>query len=126
MRLVIGGRYNGKLNYVMEKYHYSENDIINGNEINIHKPQYKKVINNYHLFIKKLLENNIDSIKITTEVLKNSNIQTIICDELGGGIVPLDEFDRIYIDTVGICCQIISKHSSSVERIYFGIPLIIK
>lgn len=45
----------------------------------------------------------------------------LICDEVGGGIVPLKKEDRIYREAVGraLCCAV--KKSDRVERVMCGI-----
>lgn len=50
----------------------------------------------------------------------------LICDEVGGGIVPLKKEDRIYRETVGraLCCAV--KKSDWVERVMCGIGQCLK
>lgn len=50
----------------------------------------------------------------------------LICDEVGGGIVPLKKEDRIYMETVGraLCCAV--KKSDRVERVMCGIGQCLK
>ncbi len=50
----------------------------------------------------------------------------LICDEVGGGIVPLKKEDRIYRETVGraLCCAV--KKSDRVERVMCGIGQCLK
>ena len=50
----------------------------------------------------------------------------LICDEVGGGIVPLKKEDRIYREIVGraLCCAV--KKSDRVERVMCGIGQCLK
>lgn len=50
----------------------------------------------------------------------------LICDEVGGGIVPLKKEDRIYREAVGraLCCAV--KKSDRVERVMCGIGQCLK
>lgn len=50
----------------------------------------------------------------------------LICDEVGGGIVPMKKEDRIYRETVGraLCCAV--KKSDRVERVMCGIGQCLK
>lgn len=50
----------------------------------------------------------------------------LICDEVGGGIVPLKKEDRIYREVVGraLCCAV--KKSDRVERVMCGIGQCLK
>ena len=50
----------------------------------------------------------------------------LICDEGGGGIVPLKKEDRIYREAVGraLCCAV--KKSDRVEQVMCGIGQCLK
>ena len=50
----------------------------------------------------------------------------IISDEISSGIVPLKKEDRMWREETGRCLQFLSKESSSVYRVFCGIPTIIK
>ncbi len=50
----------------------------------------------------------------------------IICDEVGGGIVPLKESDRKYREKVGrVCCRL-AERAEAVYRVFCGIGTKIK
>ena len=51
---------------------------------------------------------------------------TIACDEVGGGVVPIDKGDLEYREAVGrICCELAAM-AEEMERVYCGIPTILK
>ena len=50
----------------------------------------------------------------------------VIATEVGGGVVPIEKGDREYRETVGrICCELAAM-AEEVERVYCGIPTILK
>ena len=74
------------------------------------------------MYIKEMLENGskIDLSKIL------ENYDVVISDEIGNGIIPVDQFERDWREQTGrICCYIVSQ-SRKVVRLTGGIPVIIK
>lgn len=72
------------------------------------------------------MEAGVDPKKFVLTHVKNHPKLTIVCDEVGGGVVPIDKNDREYREVVGrICCELAAL-SSRVERIYCGIPTVLK
>ena len=111
MILIIGGAYHNKLAYALKTYNIVKEDMQNGSDCPVNEAFSKKGIYNLHLLIKRYME---------------SNIEIIICNEIGSGIIPLDKFEREYRDMVGRIVSEISAISHKVERIYYGIPTILK
>ncbi len=52
--------------------------------------------------------------------------RVIICNEIGCGIVPMDEAERAWRDRVGRMCALLAKRAEKVVRLCCGIPMIIK
>lgn len=124
MVLVFGGAYNGKLDFVKEKFSINEDDIFycGVNEIDFSK----KVICGFHRFTYENILKDTNSLEY---IKKNINLfkdKIIISDEISSGIVPLKKEDRIWREETGRCLQYLSKESSYVYRIFCGIPTIIK
>ena len=51
---------------------------------------------------------------------------TILCDEVGCGVVPLDRSDRDWRERVGRTCCALAERADLVVRLYCGIPTILK
>lgn len=120
MVLIVGGAYNGKLNYVKQKYKIKYEDIFfcDENEIDFSK----KVIYGLH----KFTYYNSDCIKFIEDNILKFNEKIIICDDISSGIVPLQKGDRIWRENTGKCLQLISLHAKEIYRIFFGIELVLK
>ena len=124
MVLVFGGAYNGKLDFVKEKFNVNEDDIFycGVNEIDFSK----KVICGLHKFTYNNTLKEINSLQYIKENINLFKDKIIISDDISSGIVPLKKEDRMWREETGRCLQYLSKESSCVYRIFCGIPTIIK
>lgn len=50
----------------------------------------------------------------------------LIGDEIGGGIVPLDPFERRWRDETGLLYQFLAQEAETVDRVWAGIPVRMK
>lgn len=124
MVLVFGGAYNGKLDFVKEKFNVNEDDIFycGVNEIDFSK----KVICGLHKFTYNNILKDISSLQYIKENINLFKDKIIISDEISSGIVPLKKEERMWREETGRCLQYVSKEASCVYRIFCGIPTIIK
>jgi adenosylcobinamide kinase/adenosylcobinamide-phosphate guanylyltransferase len=119
MILIFGGAYNGKLEFVKEKYKVNDNEIFFCKDQNLEYD--KKVICGLHIFIRTCILNKYDSVEILKEHMNCLKDKIIICDEINSGIVPMEQLDRIWREETGHSLQLLAKYSSHVYRIFFGI-----
>ena len=124
MVLVFGGAYNGKLDFVKEKFNVNEDDIFycGVNEIDFSK----KVICGLHKFTYNNILKDISSLQYIKENINLFKDKIIISDEISSGIVPLKKEERMWREETGRCLQYLSKEASCVYRIFCGKPTIIK
>lgn len=150
MEVYFGGAFQGKLEYVLEKKGCLK--IADGAGCSLKDVKEAQVLNHLHLYIKRLTykedaayNTTVDD-TITTDdtITDDTTAKTmpaaeiindiyeanpdiiLICDEVGGGIVPLKKEDRIYREAVGraLCCAV--KKSDRVERVMCGIGQCLK
>ncbi|MBE6054817.1 MAG: cobalamin biosynthesis protein CobU [Clostridium sartagoforme] len=128
MILVFGGAYNGKLDFVKDKFNVKEDEIFTVNDdLNSVDIDYsKKVINEFHKFTYKLSLKNMDATEFVISNIKSFRDKIIICDDISQGIVPMKKEDRIWRENTGRCLQYISNNSKAVYRVFCGIPMVIK
>lgn len=109
MVLVIGGAYQGKVEYVKE--HYKD---------------APEIIPDLHIRIRDMMKEGIDSeLEINKWIEGNSEI-ILISNEIGCGVVPMDAFEREYRELVGrILCNL-ANQAKEVVRVICGIGLKIK
>ena len=118
MKLIIGGRSQGKLEYAKKAYGVSL--IAEGSECTADEMAEAECINNLQDYIRK----NNTGAECELPGLREDAV--VICDEVGCGIVPLSEEERDYREAVGRVCIRLAERAESVERIFCGIPVRIK
>lgn len=126
VELIIGGAYNSKLNFALKYYNLKQEDFQNGAECDLNTAFSKKGIYNLHLLIRRFIISGIDDYNKIIEKILSSNIEIIICNEVGNGVVPLDKIDSQMREYVGRILCLLSEKSTRVIRIYYGIPSVIK
>lgn len=109
MRLIIGGRHQGKLDYALS-LGYTMLDVATT------LPTDKPIL--YGL--QNLTRENP---ALTAEDIPDC---IVICDELGCGVVPMDPEERAWRERTGrLCCQL-AKRAGRVERVFCGIATVLK
>jgi adenosylcobinamide kinase/adenosylcobinamide-phosphate guanylyltransferase len=110
MIFITGGAYQGKYSYA--KHSFGEGYLI---------------INAYQNVVKKQMEEGKDPLKEAKALLEeNSEKLIIICDEIGAGIVPMDEFDRVYRENVGRIACFFAQKAERAVRVVCGIAIKLK
>lgn len=123
MILIIGGAYQGKLDYVHENYKTSEESSCSETT----EPDFsKEVLNRFHLFILHQIRSGViasDWIKQNSDLLKD---KIIICDDISCGVVPIEEELRLWREEAGRCMAYLAKNADEVIRVFCGIGTKIK
>jgi len=125
MEVIIGGAYQGKREYVKSicKETNTWCDCKTTSKEDILKAD---IIYNYHIYVKNALKDGSYDEDFIDKIIENNKNLILISDEIGCGIVPMDEFDRNYREVYGKDMQIACKKADKVTRIFAGIPQIIK
>lgn len=108
MILIIGGAYQGKLEYATENF------------------PGKKIRNNFHLEVLedvKQQKSTIEKISMNWEKYKD---EVIICEDISCGVVPMDATMRQWREEVGRSTAYLSKRAEKVIRIFCGIGTVLK
>lgn len=143
MRLVIGGRAQGKLAYV--KGQYPKAHVINGadalentawqelredeNALEGQTAGGALIWNHFHEFVRAGLsegKNPEELWKLTKQRMEEAPELVILCDEIGNGIVPMEKEERTWREETGRLLCRIAAEAESVERVFCGIPSCIK
>lgn len=127
MILIIGGAYEGKTEYAEKTLGISESEILDGRKCDLREVHFAKAVNNFHVLIKRLLEDNrINTNEFIDEIYSVNPDITIISDEIGCGIIPLEKSERLWREETGRACCKAAELSDVVVRINCGIPSVIK
>ncbi len=119
MILVFGGAYNGKLEFVKQKYKLHNADIFFCQDEFLNFD--KKAITGLHIFVKKCILKGADPLEILRNNMGLLKDKIVICDEINSGIVPMEKLDRFWREETGHALQLLTKNSSAVYRIFFGL-----
>lgn len=114
MILLIGGNGAGKASYVRESLGYVEGQIADG--ILSDCP----AILNLH----RIVAAHPNQTEMLFQQLCNKAILT--CDEVGGGVVPLDPVQRQMREETGRLLILLAREADTVLRLFCGIPTVIK
>ena len=132
MKLVIGGRAQGKLNYVLqhmtdEKYQIYDGVFPDEGELfNLTKKNEWLIVNRFHKWVNKELKENRNPEEELEAFLKKGVRFVIISDEIGNGIVPVDAFERDYRERTGRMLITLASQADEVVRVICGIGQKIK
>ena len=128
MELVIGGRAQGKLEYVKKNMADQNYKVLDGQDVDISKDHGEEplILNHLHLFIRKSLEEGGNPEKEIMDFISKHKNLIIISDEIGNGIVPIDSFERDYRERTGRLLIELAKEADKVTRVFCGIGQVIK
>ena len=117
MHVILGGRYQGKRAYAEGLYGEfpAVSDLEQSNAI------VPGLVVNVHLGIRRGLREEFFLLRLG--VLREC---VVICEEVGGGIIPLDPAERSWRDETGKVYQLLAREADIVDRIFAGLALRLK
>lgn len=122
MTLITGGAFQGKTSYAMQ---FSDS-VTDGVSCEICDAKTSKILRNYHILVRRLLDSGVDAEVFTKELCIENPECIILIDEIGCGIIPMEKSERIWREAVGICGCILAENAENVIRMVCGIPTAIK
>ncbi len=132
MRLVTGGMYQGKLEYVLKNPAYGDAEdgrerIIHGSSADLWEPEDDiSVLNAYHILVRRQLEAGADVHGYIEKLIRKSPRVTVISDDIGSGIIPVEEELVRWRETLGRELCRIAEMSDCVVRVVCGIGVRVK
>ena len=103
MTLIIGGAYQGKLEFAREAFSLGEDDVFtcSGTEIDFSRP----CINALEEFALACVRQGIDPVAYLQSHRAQWENTVFICQDLFCGVVPVDTELRSWRHTTGLVCQ---------------------
>ncbi|MCL2362396.1 MAG: bifunctional adenosylcobinamide kinase/adenosylcobinamide-phosphate guanylyltransferase [Defluviitaleaceae bacterium] len=123
MIIIIGGAYQGKLAYALERFNLTEEDVYACNDEETVMPQGKRIINGLEKWLLALVRNDVG---IPDNFINNCKDTIIICNDISCGVVPVDRVLRRWREAVGRALGALAQQSDEVVRLFCGIPTRIK
>jgi adenosyl cobinamide kinase/adenosyl cobinamide phosphate guanylyltransferase len=122
MILIFGGAFQGKLEYVMEKYELEDNQVFTCKGDKIEIDYSKIIIDNLEEFVYACTKEGVESKEILLKNMDKLKDKIIICDDISQGVVSLDKTERAWREMVGRTMLMLGKESKEVTRIFCGLP----
>ena len=119
MDLVIGGAYQGKLDYARETFGLSEGDVC------VCTPETQpdsgcRCWAHYEQYVLGCVRRGENPTRPEREDA------VVIADDIFCGVVPLDSETRLWREETGRALTALAKASDTVTRLFCGLPLTIK
>ena len=148
MELIIGGCFQGKTAYGMDKLKERkllfdgsgarEIIVADGETCTWEQCAKADLVTRFHLLLRRTLTEGSNEPGITPKILlekmtdqvnilleENPDLM-IVCDEVGCGIIPIERSERDYREAVGRVLCLLAKQATSMERVVAGMPVSIK
>ena len=122
--IIIGGAFQGKTQYATKTYPGLE--LTDGFNCPLDEIGNCVAVNKFHSFTRRWLLEGRTKEALLTMLENNRNLQLLISDEIGYGLVPIDDFEREYREFHGRVITELAEKANCVERVVCGIPQRIK
>lgn len=119
MILIIGGAYQGKLEFAKERFALNASDIFTctGGEIDFSR----KCINALEEFTLHCVQNECSAVASFQANREKWKDKILICQDITCGVVPLGLEMRRWRDETGKLCQYLAGEADRVSRIFCGL-----
>lgn len=119
MDLIIGGAYQGKLTYAVEKYGFKPDALF---DLSSGFPE-KAYGCFYHLeaLTRRAAEEWLSSDELVKKLMPYIKNSIVISREVGCGIVPTDASERQYREAHGALLRALCEKAEAVTRIFCGL-----
>ncbi|MBO5994937.1 MAG: bifunctional adenosylcobinamide kinase/adenosylcobinamide-phosphate guanylyltransferase [Firmicutes bacterium] len=121
MVLLIGGAYQGKVDYACEKFNLSHKDIYTCSRDKVEMPDGAPIINNVEDLVWACLANGRDPLKYLSARKSRWAKSVMIVNDISCGLVPMDKDDRAFREAVGRTTTYLAQEAIAVTRVFAGI-----
>ena len=125
MVLIFGGAYQGKLEYALENFNLSENDVFYCKE-EASLDLSSKVIYGLESFVMGCVKEGLEAREILSEYGSALEDKIIIVTDISQGVVPIDPVHRSWREMVGRTMVYLGEKAEKVIRVFCGLGQEIK
>ena len=128
MELIIGGAYQGKLEYALENYGLTADDVFTCKEDSTAIGFDEKIVYHFEKYVLALEKAGQDPERTVRTMIPAGRFKDriIIADDISQGVVPTDQTERAWREDTGRCLVMLAKEADKVTRVFCGIPQVIK
>lgn len=124
MYVIIGGAFQGKLEYAKAQFGLSDSDIFECSEYS--EPDFsKRCLDHIERYALYCIRNGIEP-KVSMEQWLNRENAVLICEDIFCGVVPLDEEMRACREAAGRLLSYAAGKADGVVRMFCGLPQVLK
>ncbi len=119
MILIIGGAYQGKLDYARKTYGLTEEEIFRcqGTDIDFSR----RCIYGLEEYCFACVQAGMDPVERFQAQEPEKTEHILICQDIFCGVVPMDAKNRQWRQETGLLCQYLSGKAERVSRIFCGL-----
>ena len=119
MHLIIGGAYQGKTAYALQRFGLKEQDIFScGSE---GMPDFSApCLSHMERFVWACLQEGKDGLQIFLSQPEWEK-KILLWDDISCGVVPMDAKERLWREATGRCLSALSARAETVTRIFCGL-----
>lgn len=121
MHLIIGGAYQGKLDYALSHFKLAETDLFTCTDsapINFSR----RCINHLEAFALGCVRRGEDPVSIFQAVHPSWADSILICEDIFCGVVPIEREMRAWRETTGRLAAYLAGEAETVTRLFCGLP----
>lgn len=119
MKLIVGGAYQGKLDFAKTAYKITDEDVFICTDKTIDFS--KKCIANLEEFTYACVQDETDPVACFKNHKEQWKDSILICQDISCGVVPLGADLRTWRRYTGLLCQYLACEAESVSRIFCGL-----
>ena len=116
MVLIFGGKYQGKVEYALKEFGLKESDV---SRCETSIDYSKKIVAGLEEYIWNCTLKGAEA----SETLDMEKLQDkiVICDDVTGGLVPMEKEERAYREMVGRTMMCLGNEADQVIRVFCGL-----
>ena len=126
MTLIFGGAYQGKLDYALERFGLTLNEVHTCGDEDVTLCTNKPIIYGFENWLLALVREGHDVPTAVTEALPSLADRVVLVTDISAGVVPLDATLRAWREEVGRATVRLAQQADDVIRMFVGIPTKIK
>ncbi|QIB70335.1 hypothetical protein Ami103574_14000 [Aminipila butyrica] len=128
MEIIVGGVYQGKLDYVKNQFHIKEDEIFycSRESDTVELDFSKKVIYGLEEFTYACTAQGLEASQYLREHEQALKDKILICADISQGVVPMDKTLRAWREMNGRALIYLCGQAQRVTRIFCGLPQVLK
>ena len=121
MILIIGGAYQGKLDYATKEYQLDKADVC---DLSVESLQKKRCFIHVEQFVMNCMRTGKNAAEELQPYLNEKTV--LVCDDISCGVVPMDKEVRAWREATGRTINALAAQADHVVRVFCGLPMVLK